>query len=109
MFRKNNDHLQEDMFSNYQTMNPKIAKMLKNTWAPVFYKHVFCEIDEEVFAQLYCADNGRPNFPINILLSLELIKNMFDYTDEEILEQFYFNYQVIYALGYQKCRRSIFC
>jgi len=99
MFRKNDGHLQEELFSHYQTMNPKIAKMLKDTWAPIFYEHVFCKIDEEVFAPLYCFDNGRPNFPVNILLSLELIKNMFDYTDEEILEQFYFNYQVIYALG----------
>jgi len=48
---------------------------------------------------LYCNDNGRPNFPVNILLSLEIIKHLFDYADKEILEQFYFNFQVLYALG----------
>lgn len=48
---------------------------------------------------MYCNDNGRPNFPVNILLALEIIKHLFDYTDKEILKQFYFNFQVLYALG----------
>jgi len=48
---------------------------------------------------LYCLDNGRPNIPVNILLSLEIIKHQFGFTDEEILEQFYFNFQILYTLG----------
>jgi hypothetical protein len=36
---------------------------------------------------------------VNIQLSLEFIKHMKDYTDEDILEQFRFNYQVMYAVG----------
>jgi hypothetical protein len=40
-----------------------------------------------------------PNVPVNILMSLEIIKNMFGYTDQELIEQFYFNFQVNYALG----------
>lgn len=99
MFRKNDDHLQLDLFSHYQTMNPSIARLLEKSWAPVFYEQVFCKINEELFAPLYSLDNGRPNFPVNILLSLEIIKNLFDYTDQELLEQFYFNYQVLYAVG----------
>jgi hypothetical protein len=42
---------------------------------------------------------GRPNFPVNILICLEAIKHLFDYTDEEILEQYSYNYQVNYAVG----------
>lgn len=99
MFRKNNGHRQSELFSHYQEMKPGIAKMLEKTWAPIFYREVFCKINEELYAPLYCSDNGRPNFPINILLSLEIIKHLFDYTDQEILEQFYFNYQILYALG----------
>jgi hypothetical protein len=48
---------------------------------------------------MYCLDTGRPNVPVNILMSLEIIKNMFGYTDQELIEQFYFNFQVNYALG----------
>lgn len=99
MFRTNDDHRQFKLFSHYREMKPGIAKMLENTWASVFYKEVFCKINEELFAPLYCNDNGRPNFPVNILLSLEIIKHLFDYNDKEILEQFYFNFQVLYALG----------
>jgi hypothetical protein len=48
------------------------------------------------------SDNGRPNFPVNILLSLEFIKHLKNYTDEELIDQFHFNYQVSYAVG-QRC------
>ncbi len=99
MFRKNDVHQHQELFSHYKNMNPSIAKALQDSWAPAFYKEVFSKIDEEFFAPLYCGDNGRPNFPVNIMLSLEIIKNLFDYTDKEIIEQFYFNYQIVYALG----------
>ena len=36
---------------------------------------------------------------MSILLSPELIKHMKDYTDEDILEQFRFSYQIMYAVG----------
>ncbi|MBS4025298.1 MAG: transposase [Clostridia bacterium] len=99
MFRENQGHLQEELFNSYSMMNPKIQDSLQGTWAPLFYEHVFCKIDETPFAALYCLDNGRTNFPVNILLSLDFIKHMKDYTDEDILEQFRFNYQIMYAVG----------
>lgn len=37
--------------------------------------------------------------PLQFLLSLEIIKHKFGFTDQEILEQFYFNFQILYALG----------
>lgn len=98
MFKRNDDHFQEELFSHYSTLRPSVAKLLEKSWAAVFYEQVFCKINEELFAPLY-SDVGRPNFPVNRLLSLEIIKNLFDYTDLEILDQFHFNYQVIYALG----------
>lgn len=60
---------------------------------------MFSQIDETPFAVLYYKNNGWSKFPVNILLSLELIKHMRVYTDEELIEQFYFNCQVQYALG----------
>ncbi|SDD79543.1 hypothetical protein SPACI_042470 [Sporomusa acidovorans DSM 3132] len=71
MFRKNNSHLQERLFDDFQHLHPSQQKRLMASWAPIFYEHVFSQIDEAPFAPLYSADNGRPNFPINILLSLE--------------------------------------
>lgn len=99
MFRENKDHLQQDLFNSMSTMNPRSQKLLMNSWAKLFYEEVFCQIDETIFKPLYCEDNGRPNFPVNILLSLEFIKHFKNYTDEELLEQFHFNYQVMYSVG----------
>lgn len=99
MFRRNTRHNQKELFNSYSWMNKRTKKLLKNSWAPVFYEHVFSKIDEAPFEVLYCSDNGRPNFPVNILLSLELIKHLKGYTDEELIEQFHFNYQIMYAVG----------
>lgn len=99
MFRENNSHLQQSMITSAYWMNQAVFKRLINSWASVFYNMVFCKINESIFAKLYCIDNGRPNFPVNILLSLEYIKSIFDYSDVELIEQFYFNYQIAYAVG----------
>ncbi|WP_373657693.1 hypothetical protein SPACI_023980 [Sporomusa acidovorans DSM 3132] len=99
MFRKNNSNLQERLFDDFQHLHPSQQKRLMASWALIFYEHVFSQIDEAPFAPLYSADNGRPNFPINILLSLEFYKHWQDLTDEQLLEQASFNYQVMYAIG----------
>jgi len=79
-------------------MNPKVREKLMKSWAPIFYEHVFCRIDESPFSVLY-GTTGNPNFPVNILLSLEYIKHMKDCSDQELLEDFLFDYQVNYAVG----------
>jgi hypothetical protein len=99
MFKENNSHRQEALFNTLAGMNTKTQAKLDKSWAPLFYKHVFCAIDEKIFSELFCADNGRPNFPVNILIALEFIKHWKDFTDEELLEQVAFNYQVAYAIG----------
>ena len=98
MFRANNKHNQQNFIDSTYWMNSKIRKKLEESWAPIFYKHVFCEIDEEPLAVLY-STTGRPNFPINIILSLEYIKHMKQCNDLELLEDFYFDYLVNYAVG----------
>jgi hypothetical protein len=101
MFRENSAHLQTELFNTSSTLNPKIQEKLLKSWAPQFYEMVFCRIDETCFAPLYCGDNGRPNTPVNVLLSLEFLKHMKNLTDEELIEEFHFNYQFNYALGYR--------
>jgi hypothetical protein len=98
MFRENNSHRQATFFDSTDTMDPHVKTRLDKSWAPIFYEHVFCKIDEKPFAVLY-SDIGAPNFPVNISLSLELIKHLFNYSDDELMDQFYFNYQINYAVG----------
>ena len=55
-------------------------------------------INELPFAVLY-GDTGAPNVPVNTLLSLEIIKHMFDITDLDLLDRYRFDYLVNYAVG----------
>ena len=99
MFRENKLHLQGTFITSERWMNPSVHARLIKSWASVFYNVVFCRINEAIFSKLYCVDNGRPNFPVNILLALEYIKCLFDYSDVELVDQFYFNYQISFAIG----------
>lgn len=98
MFRENSSHRQASFFDSTDTMDPRVKSRLDKSWAPVFYEHVFCKIDEKPFADIY-SDIGAPNFPVNIALSLEFIKHLFNYSDDELMDEFYFNYQIDYAVG----------
>jgi len=99
MFRKNDGHLQNNLFNSLYGMDSRLALKLQKSWAARFYEHVFCEIDESLFVPLYSSDNGRPNFPVNIFIGLELIKHLKEYTDEALLDEYAFNYQISFALG----------
>lgn len=100
MFKENKAR-QEKLFSAFTMMSQKVKGKLLKSWADIFYKEVFCKIDEKPFAVLYSQDNGRPNVPVNILLSFEIIKNMKDYSDVDLLDQFTYNLQIIHAMGGQ--------
>ena len=98
MFKTNDSHKQISFFESTNWMNPSIKSKLEKSWAPIFYEHVFCEIDETPFSTLY-STIGKPNTPVNILLCLDYIKHMRTVNDLELIDSFYFDYQVNYALG----------
>lgn len=98
MFRTNDQHKQQTLLESTQWMNLKIKEKLEKSWAPIFYEQVFCHIDEQPFSILY-SNTGTPNFPVNILLGLEYIKHMKNISDAELLDDFYFDYLVNYAVG----------
>ena len=99
LFKENTSHKQEKLFDNLSGMDHRYKKKLENSWAGLFYKHVFCKIDEKLFEPLYSSDNGRPNFPINILVALEIIKHLKNYTDEVLFDAFAYDFQISYAVG----------
>ena len=47
---------------------PKKARRLERSWAEVFRNEALPLIDEERFAPMYCADNGRPNRAVQTVL-----------------------------------------
>ena len=98
MFRENHQHNQESLFNSTLAMDDRIRAKLMKSWAPIFYENVFCKIDEKPFSVMY-GTTGNPNFPVNILLSLEYIKHMKDIPDSELIDHYYFDYLVNYAVG----------
>ncbi len=80
-------------------LSPKQRQRLEASWAGIFYKEVFCQLDEATFAVLYSEKDSRPNVPVNILLGLEILKMQFGWTDEDLYDEYNYNLQVRYALG----------
>jgi hypothetical protein len=102
MFKKNTKHLQPALISAASELPEKQLKLLKGSWAYSFYQDFFCRIDEEIFADLYSSEPSRPNVPVNVLVGLEVLKAGFGWSDEELYENYCFNLQVRYALGYDR-------
>jgi hypothetical protein len=102
MFRKNTKHQQPALISAASELPEKQRKRLANSWAGTFYKEFFCRIDEGAFAMLYSKKASRPNVPVNVLVGLEALKSGFGWSDEELYENYCYNLQVRYALGYDR-------
>jgi len=102
MFKKNTKHLQPALISAASELPEKQLKLLKGSWADTFYREFFNRIDEEIFAILYSNEPSRPNVPVNVMIGLEVLKAGFGWSDAELYENFCFNLQVRYALGYDR-------
>ena len=99
LFKENQKYRQVTIYGIVHQFSVGVMKRLDNSWAPVFRKLIFEKIDERRFAELYSSIESRPNFPVNIWVGLEILKWFFDYTDEELLDQFHFNLLCTRALG----------
>lgn len=90
---------QKKMFTIEDELDARLKKRLSSHWSQLFYKKVFLGIDETIFSPLYCLNNGRPNFPVNILVSLEILKEMHNLTDEQLFERYWFDLTFRRAMG----------
>jgi hypothetical protein len=71
---------------------------LEKTWAHQYRTHALKLVDETRFAKYFDADNGRPNKSVRMVVSVLVLKERFDLTDEEALEQLEWNGAWHYAL-----------
>jgi hypothetical protein len=60
---------------------------------------VFLNIDESIFSQFYNERIGRSNFPVNILVGLEILKEFHNLTDEQLFDRYAFDVSFRQALG----------
>jgi len=102
MFKKNHRHLQIPLTSHIDDLPEKLRKRLEKSWAGIFYRELFCRLDETPFDVLYADFPSRPNVPVNVLVGLEYLKAGNGWTDEELYDSFCYDIQVRYALGYRQ-------
>jgi hypothetical protein len=98
MFREHDEHTQSSFFDADNLMTERSRKRLMKSWAVPFYRDVFSNINEHKFEPLF-SHTGAPNTPVNILMSLELFKYMFSWSDDQLMDEYDFNYLVNYAVG----------
>jgi hypothetical protein len=71
---------------------------LERTWAHQYRRCALPLIDEGRFARYFDPDNGRPNKSVRLVVSVLVLKDVFDYTDGEALEALEWNTLWHYAL-----------
>ncbi len=108
MYKPNKKHLQPLLISNVNDLPEKHRKRLEHSWAGVFYREFFIRLKEEPFAVLYAEIPSRPNVPVNVLVGLETLKAGFGWSDEELYDNYVFDMQVRYALGYRDLKEGDF-
>lgn len=96
----------EDQFLN---LPQYILETLQKSWAEDFYKNIFLEVNEGRFSVLYSNTYSRPNKPVNILISLLILKELHGLTDEQLLGSLYFDYRYQYALGIEDFEKEKIC
>ena len=73
-------------------------RALEGSWAQVFAERVFPAIDESRFEALYGGRASRPNTPANVVVGALIIKELFGYSDDELVEALMFDVRLQWAL-----------
>lgn len=89
---------QRSLFAVESRFDETKRARLASSWAHLFRLHALPLIEEVKFAKYFCADNGRPNKSIRLIIGVLVLKEIFDLTDAEALEQLEWNVAWQYAL-----------
>ena len=93
-----NSSQQISIFDATANLTQREIKMLEKSWAKYFSENIFPAIDEEPFRVLYSDRPARHNTPVNVIIGALIIKEVFQLTDEEIVETLPFDIRYQYAL-----------
>ena len=100
---KTNSCQQLSLEDSFLTLTAREKKALENSWAQVFADEIFPAIDEERFSVLYSEKGSRPNTPVNVIIGALIIKELFDYSDDELVENLMLDLHLQYALHTTSC------
>ena len=98
MFCRNNFQ-QTSLFDPISQMPKYLQDILKKSWAQSFRDHIFPLINEERFSVIYSSNQAsRPNTPVNVIIGLLILKEIFQQSDEELIGSLHFDTRYQYAL-----------
>jgi hypothetical protein len=92
------DHKTPYLIDPWDYIGPRRRKLLEDSWAGLFRKHILTELPVHKIASCYASGCGRPAKEIYASLGALILQQMHDLTDEETVSQFSFNLQWHYAL-----------
>jgi hypothetical protein len=104
---RSNETQQMNMNDSMRNLTERAKKIVMKSWAVPFANQVFPAINEDRFSCLY-SDNpaSRPNTPINVIIGALLIKENFQYSDEQMFEEMMVNPLIQYALHTSSCEEQ---
>ena len=95
---KPNDCQQLSFDDSFIALTEREKKALEKSWAKIFADEIFPAIDEERFSVLYSDKASRSNTAVNVIIGALIIKELFDYSDDEIVENLMLDLHLQYAL-----------
>ena len=110
MYKKTSSQICIDSIENI--IGSTKLKKLEKTWAKPFREDILPLIDEDMFKELYHDKTGAPNKSIRTMIGLILLKEQFDLSDGEVIENLEWNAQWQYALDISPadsdiCRKTL--
>jgi len=102
MFRKTQKEIQLSMFSSPIALLSGRSKNIyekEDAWHNIFRKEVTMRINEDVFKDLFCQDNGSPNASVRVLVAMMVLKEAQGISDEKLYEECRFNMLTRSAIG----------
>ncbi len=97
MFSKN--EFQQLSFNDSVLDMPEyLKKIFEDSWTYPFQQVIFPSIDEDRFEVLYSDKLSRPNSPVNVIIGALILKEIFGFSDAELLASIYFYDRFQYAL-----------
>lgn len=95
---KENVYQQMSFTDSFSGLTAREQKALEKSWAKVFANEIFPAIDEKRFSVLYSDMASRPNTPVNVIVGALIIKELFDYSDDEMVKNLMLDFRLQYAL-----------
>ena len=109
MFKKNTDHIQKNLFGLFNSLPQSLQNDVKESSEYHFYNLIFCNIPEDLFAQLYSDKKSRPNSPINAMVASLILMQRSHWTYGQLFDAIKFNILTKIALGLDAIDDIPFC